>query len=165
MENNLWKIFDNINRWLDFAEKKNAIILTIIAIQITLIKSFIFSLNLLALAGILILSMCLIVSIISFFPILNLQKIILKVIPRRKSYQELDSIIYFGDIANFSKAEYIEKIERTFNMKISDNSFFLNLCDQIVANSHIANRKFLLFRICAFLMIIGQTLFILSFFF
>jgi hypothetical protein len=169
MEITLWKIFENINKWIDYAEKKNAIILTFIGIQITLLKLFIPSIKGLVLFGILFLSFCLIFSVVSFFPIINLQNLILKLslqnIKKNRKNNSMVNIIYFGDIVNFSKQEYIEHLENIFKTRISDNTYLVALCEQILANSTIALRKFLLFRICAFLMIIGQTLFALSFFY
>jgi hypothetical protein len=74
-------------------------------------------------------------------------------------------LIFFADIAQYSKAQYIKKVETTFSSTITGNNYLESLCEQIIVNSKIILIKLKLFKISIFMMIIGQFLLFLSLFF
>lgn len=165
MENQLWKIFDNINTWLQFSEKKNSFIVTIIATQLTLIKLFSNNLTPLSYISLFFLMICLILTIISFFPKTAIDKITLGFSRPKGPIKKNDNLIFFADIAQYSKAQYIKKVETTFSSTITGNNYLESLCEQIIVNSKIILIKLKLFKISIFMMIIGQFLLFLSLFF
>jgi len=68
MEDKLWRILENVNKWLDYAERKNTILLSFIGIQLTVWKTFIKVPNGWLIAAYVFLGICFLVTLISFFP-------------------------------------------------------------------------------------------------
>ena len=76
---------------------------------------------------------------------------------------ENDNLLFYGDITKYSQKEYIENMEKYFGEKIGGNKRLEDLCGQIIVNSQITSTKFNIFKVTAWLMIIGQILFLISF--
>ena len=165
MEEKLWRLFENINYWLEYAERKNTIILTLIGIQITLGKIFIKSLTIdfWLIASFLFLALCFILALISFFPKTAIAQYIYFWPISSNHQKETDNLLFYGHITKYSVKEYIEKMEKYFNGKIRGHKNLEDLCNQIVVNSHITSTKFNIFKVNTWFMIIGQILLLISF--
>ncbi len=165
MESRLWKIFDNVNKWLEFSEKKNAFIVTLITTQLTLIKLFSKDLTVISYISLLFLMICLILTIISFFPKMIIERITSGSSHSKELTAQNDNLIFFGDISQYGKNQYIKRLETNYHWTITGDNYLESLCEQIVVNSKIIMIKLKLFKISIFIMIIGQFLLFLSFFF
>jgi len=162
MENQLWKIFENINKWLEYSERKNALILTFIGIQLTLVRLFLNELKGLFFLSFIILALCLILAIISFFPKTSIPKIAYGWGMPKKPINENDNLIFYGDIVKYSTEQYVNRIETYFGEEISNNKYLVDICNQIVVQSKITLIKFNIFKITTWLMGVGQLLFFVS---
>jgi len=165
MEDRLWRIFENINSWLHYAERKNALILTFIGVQITLIKIFIDTLDgWLIIASLVFLGLCFLLAVFSFFPRTRISKWCFDfMVSPSDDAGENDNLLFYGHIAKYTVREYIAKMERYLNGAIHGSRNLEDLCSQIVVNSQIASAKFNFFKVTVWLMMIGQILFLLSF--
>jgi hypothetical protein len=164
MEERLWRIFENVNNWLKYAEQKNTLLLTFIGIQITLIRLFTKALDRWLIASLIFLGFCFIVCLLSFFPRTRISSWLFEFMIRRGGDQaESDNLIFFGHIVKYTTDQYIAKMQKYLNGEIQGHRNLENLCSQIVVNSEIASAKFNFFKVSGWLMVIGQFLFLLSF--
>jgi len=161
MEQKLWHILENVNRWLEYAERKNAILLSFIGAQLTIGKIFIESPSRWILAASVLLGICFVLTLLSFFPktiIPEFVRYFAKSAPR-----ETDNLLFYGDISNYSVNLYTKKLEKYFGEDIRTNRYLEDICTQIVVNSQIANNKYRMFKASTWFMIFGQFCFLLSF--
>ena len=162
METSLWKIFDNVNSWLKYAEGKNAYILTFIGAQITLIKFLKCPMNGWMTTGLIFLGICFFFCLFSFFPKTVITSWFYNLSNSNEPPDEKDNLLFYGHIVKYSIEQYIEKMQKYLNGQIKGNKYLEDLCAQVVINAGITNAKFNLFKINLWMMFTGQIFFIIS---
>jgi len=162
MEDKLWRILENVNKWLDYAERKNTILLSFIGIQLTVWKTFIKVPNGWLIAAYVFLGICFLVTLISFFPQTFIPEWIYIVVKDKSLAQENDNLTFFGHISKYSLHEYAEKLEKYFDSEIISNQPLMDICSQIIVNAQIATKKYNMFKFSTWLMIVGEILFLIS---
>ena len=162
MEDKLWRILENVNKWLDYAERKNTILLSFIGIQLTVWKTFIKVPNGWLIAAYVFLGICFLVTLISFFPQTFIPEWIYIVVKDKSLAQENDNLIFFGHISKYSLHEYAEKLEKYFDSEIISIQPLMDICSQIIVNAQIATKKYNMFKFSTWLMIGGEILFLIS---
>ncbi len=160
MQEQLWKIFDNINFWLDYAERKNSLLLTILGLQITAVNVLPVKIDWLMRLSIGLLFICFLVTLFSFFPRTKYK--INNFVSSRKQISPSDNLLFYDDIAKYSAEEYFAEIGKCFTNQVTDNRYLKDLCLQIIVNSKIVSSKFKIFKLTSWLMVIGQAVFFLS---
>ena len=163
MEERLWRILDNVNRWLEYAERKNAILLTFIGLQLTFFKIFIGSPNFWLIIALILLGICFFIILFSFFPKTSIPYWIYSWSNPISSPRVTDNLIFYGDISKYSLQDYIEKLEKYFDEQISTHNHLNDICSQILINSQLAKRKYNMFKAATWFMIAGQLFFLFSF--
>jgi hypothetical protein len=155
----LWKTYDLVKYWLEYGEKKNLALLTIVGFEMTILNFFEkqvryeylkISLTPLILAFIM--------ALISFYPKTDY----LEFLKRTKLPEDIGmmNLIFYGDIQKLSIGSYIDAMERHNDIRIRGNKSAEDLCSQIVILSKIATNKFTLFKTALFMAMLGQiTLF------
>ncbi len=148
MEERLKSVFDNVNEWLKFAEKKNAALIAFDSAVafgvIGILKDveglprwidwYLGFLVVLLLLGT-------IFSLLSFLPQLRVPWIF----PRSRR-DKRDSLLYFGHIAWHTPDSYIEALAQATNKRTKEPAPVEKLyAEQIVRNSQIALNKYLWF--------------------
>jgi hypothetical protein len=149
-------IFENVNRWLQYAEAKNGVLVALAGaalFPLNEIASKAHSINaiyLKVLTGSL--GLALLCSLVSFVPQTRL-----KWSDRKKKLLPSDNIFFFGDIQKYEPDEYLEKVYDSNN--IGGSKIFStaekNLASQIIVNSFISSRKYMLFKFAVWLVIFG----------
>lgn len=162
MEQELWKIFENANSWLKYAEKKNTYIITFVGAQITIIKFFNCPLDIWLKISFIFLGLCLFVCFCSFFPKTSITSWLYYFSGTDELPKDNDNLLFYGDIANYTIDKYIEKMEKYLGSTIKGNKYFEDLCNQIIINSTIAKAKFNFFKISFWLMFLGEASFAMS---
>ncbi len=157
MKKELHNIFNNVNEWLKFAEAKNAGILGLTSIMVfwllRLVNSnidgfcFYFYYGLILVGAIVI-----ILALMSFAPILN--KFYSNNIGK---YGNHKNIYFYGDIkdfkdknGNFKTDEYLLLVHKKAGKNVNNftpNPLEEDLAKQIIVNSHIAYRKYSIFKL------------------
>ncbi|MFX0198810.1 MAG: Pycsar system effector family protein [Candidatus Hodarchaeota archaeon] len=163
MEDKLWKVFLNVNKWLEYAEKKNTLILSFIGIQLTFVRLFIDKINVLQLIAMSFLGLCFLITLISFFPKTVIPWWVYTWAQSKKEPNVNDNLLFYGHITKYSVKSYIENLEKYFGETISGHKYLEDLCNQIVVNSQITTTKYNMFKATTWLMIVGQVLLFLSF--
>lgn len=148
----LYKVFENVNNWLNFAEAKNAANLAFIIAMLQVVTSIdfipmseprFFLSILLLISGMF--------SIISFIPNNKLIGFFSEVflIFRQNNINENDNLIFYKDIKNYTKEEYLIKIYKYYLEKeyTIESKYEFDLSEEIIENSKIAVSKYLLFKI------------------
>ncbi len=164
MEDQLWKIFENVNSWLKFSEKKNSLILAMIAAQLTVIKIFVEDKVICTNISLFVFMACLILAIISFFPKSIIEKVLPGLLFSKDKIDANDNLLFYGHIAKYSKSQYMKKMEDVLKHTIVGDKYYEDLCEQIIINSQITLSKLNLFKVTIFLMIFGQIFLFLSLF-
>ena len=153
----LWRIYDLIKSWVEYAEKKNAILFTIGGMELTALKllagqqdtnSTLFWITFLMLAF-----PC-IIALISFYPKTNRWN------PKDNSPKNKHdkNPLFYGDIATCSVDSYISALEKNYGIKVRGDKIAEDICNQIVILAHIANSKFRMFKIALYLAAPGQIM-------
>lgn len=158
----LSNIFNNINYWLDYAEKKSSYIIVLF----TVLSGFVgFILN--KLDNIIInigSGIFFIAYIISIYFIL----ISLKPYTNKEKNNKIKSntnneynLLFFGDISKCSYDDYKNYLMNKYNI-CTNNGYILDLINQIVNNSKIVNKKFNYLKKIAITLEIGIGIYIAS---
>jgi hypothetical protein len=139
-------IFQNTNEWLKFAETKNGILLgIIITTSAFLIEN---KTNLKNNLGVC-LFISLIISLLSFFPQNTIK--FFNLVFMLKSYLSKNkekNLLYFQDIINFTKEQYLIKIlNKYFSSDEINDNYALDLTEEIIINSRICYIKLFCFKI------------------
>ena len=163
MDEKLWRVFENVNKWLEYSEQKNAIILTFIGLQLTIGSIFIKNSDVWFKVSAIILGICFLLTLLSFFPKTAIPNWIYNRAKSSRKPSENDNLIFYGDIIKYSQQEYIEKLEKYFSGEIKGHKDLEDICTQITVNSQIAFTKYRVFKTITWLMVIGQMLFLASF--
>lgn len=165
----LKETYKDVTEWLKFAEAKNGILLTVIGVflfgLLRLLSSeleWILPLENTLLLVILILSSNLIVVLISYFPMLNIMKK-----SKKNMVHSERNLIFYKDIALFTKEEYIETLEKKYNIKVTkqEEPFIKDQIDQIIALSQIAVQKYMFFRIGVTLIVVSVVIVLIKIFY
>jgi hypothetical protein len=164
MKEELWKIFENVNSWLKYAENKNTYIITFIGAQITIMKYFNCPLNFWLKVSFIFLGLCLFVCFCSFFPKTSISAWLYYFTKSNDDKKDTDNLLFYGDIAKYSLDNYIEKMSKHLKSEIKGDKYLEDLCSQIIINSSIAKAKFNLFKISFWFMLLGQISFVISLF-
>lgn len=164
MEDQLWRIFENINGWLRYAEKKNTFILAFLGIQLTLIKLFSETCNWILIISLIFSGLTLLIVIFSFIPEVEIPSwLYFSPLSFSNYADDTDNLLFFGHIEKYSQWEYIEKMEAYFKINIKEQKYLEDLCAQIILNSKITSNKFYMFKLATILLLCGQLFFVLSF--
>lgn len=163
MDQRLWRILENINRWLEYAEKKNAVLLSFIGLQLTVGNILVKCPNKLQIAASSLLGICFLLSLFSFFPKTFIPEWIEHWANSTSSPKDDDNLLFYGHIANYAVAKYIERLEEYFEESIAENRYLKDICTQIVMNSQIAKNKYSMFKTATWFMVVGQVCFLISF--
>ena len=157
----LKNIFENVNRWLQFAETKNALLATfnggfiigILSIMNTINKDMKSYFTVLGIV-LFFLLISIIVCFLSFIPVLK------KLTENVKKPKDVN-FYYFGHLASLTTSEFTEKIVKEYKIQketIPITKHENDIAYQIVTNAEITLRKYLLFKIAIWLDIIGLFL-------
>jgi hypothetical protein len=162
-------IFLIVNDWLKFAEAKHGGVIAFNGASIAMLCSVIFDKNptgshdfwiYLYLASAVFFTIAVICSLYSFLPLLSNKEI------DRNETPSAPNSIFFGHIRFFTSDPYLAllygKINGASPAAISWTEFDKDYANQIIINSKIAYRKFVLFRTSARLTIIGVTVFFIG---
>ena len=163
MEDRLWRVFDNVNRWLDYAERKNAILLTFIGMQLTIGKTFIDSPSACLLTAASVLAVCFLICLFSFFPQTAIPSWLYFWAKSSVAPESDDNLLFYAHIAKYSVARYTEVLETYYAEPIREHRHLVDICTQIVVNSKIAYTKYSMFKAATWFMIAGQVLLLASF--
>ena len=167
---NLWKIFYNINNWLEFSEKKNSLLLSINSIFLTFLtiylRFYVSSNQLKEFRCALILFLVfLLISIffalVSFFPKSKLSAFSTI---RVGDDLEIDTrnLVFYAHIATFSKQEYILALKNRYGDHFIESNLDKDIVEQILINSEIVDAKFTLFKRGFFFLVLELiTLFVI----
>jgi hypothetical protein len=163
MESTLWYIFNNVNRWLEHAEKKNMVLLTVMALQLTLMKTLVATTSIWLILAYVSLGLCFLINLISFLPVTEIPKWLYSWSDAISPPAENDNLLFFMHISKYSLPDYIASLQKLLGSEIT-NKYYENICSQIVINSIIAASKYRMFKVSFWFMIAGQILFLFSFF-
>jgi hypothetical protein len=148
---NLEAIFNNVNRWLEFAEKKNAYVFTFFSLiviftpfigKLTSISDLV-KISITILYGLYFLAM--ITTMLSLFPIINVSKKLIEGGKNKKLCND-DNLIYYGHIYKYSQKEYIAAFCEHYNIELSKNKLTNDFVDQIIINANITRNKMEYFK-------------------
>lgn len=162
-EDCLLKIFDNVNYWVDYADKKSSYIITLFTVLSAFITFILNKYNdYIIVLGSFIFIIFYIISLFlllcSLLPITNKFK---NINSKSNINKSKDNLLYFGDIAKYDNDSYKTALYNRYQIVNSDN-YILDLINQIVINSKITYRKFKLSeRICC-LLFIGLGIYLFS---
>lgn len=167
----LWKIFGNVNDWLKFAEAKNFGLLTLNAAIIfgasqtnfvvgsTLAKSGFYGFGPFALFSFL-------VALISLFPILSsiekgdyIKSWIDKFSNMIEKEKKFESIHYYGFLKGIDEDEFEAKFLNEIGSTNAFSKYEKELVTQILYNSRITWLKYQFFKIGAFIFLLGIVAF------
>lgn len=138
-------ILDDVNHWLQFAEAKNAAVVTLnLAIIIGLLTiagtaqdlpEYLTALATFLCAGFAISGL---ISLASFFPLLN--RVALR--PKATGAEFTGNLFYFGDMAQTTATRFLARLNRRLGGGQASSAIDYDLADQIVINSKIAVQKY-----------------------
>lgn len=158
----LLNIFNNINYWLDYAEKKSSYMMTLF----TLLSGFLVFIlnklnNIIIDVGSYLFFTTYIISI--FFMLQSL-----KPDTNKEKNNKIKSntnnecnLIFFGDISKCSYDDYKNYLINKYNI-CTNNGYILDLINQIVNNSKIVNKKFNYLKKITIMLEIGIGIYIAS---
>jgi hypothetical protein len=149
-------IFQNVNEWLKFAEAKNAALLAFSGTAVTAILTVLVtatslpvSLRVALLISTGSLSICTLISALSFLPKTNLEKILWlrnrpsSAIPQPEA---TDNFYYFGHLQKYNADNLLEALNiHYFNDGMTPNKECRDIAVQVTVNSGIASMKFQFF--------------------
>lgn len=169
-EEQLNSIFVNVNEWLKFAEVKNFGLLTLNAaivfglIQIEFCENSIYQKIILIVFGIFSFFSFLF-SLISVFPIVSkvgknkYSKTFINKFSNWIDKEELfENIHFYGYLRSINKSEFETKFLAKVNSTVSFTTFEKEMVEQILFNSRISWLKYQLFKIAAFIFLMGMLL-------
>jgi hypothetical protein len=157
-------IFNNVNKWLEFSEKKNTYVFSFFSLMI-IFTPFIGKLTNLSLL------LKISTSIFYFFYIITITITVLSLFPktdisekivkkgRDKKITENDNLLFFGDISKYSVVEYKNALAKKYKMSETLDAYKDDLVTQIIINSNIANTKLVYFKISVKLLCLAMVQF------
>jgi hypothetical protein len=167
-EDLLFTLFNNINRWLEFAERKNTYTFSFFSLMV-IFTPFIGKLtdiNCLIKISIsvfyLLYVFTIIFTLLSFFPVTKISKKIIEH-GKDKKISDNDNLIFYGDIYKYSSQEYITALQNKYKIDLANSELSKNLIDQIIMNANITKNKMEYFKICITLTVIAFAQFAICF--
>ena len=146
----LYKIFSNVNLWLNFAEAKNAANIAFV-IAFTAAIFSLHNMNVILYTASILLIVSGIGSLISFLPRLGnkVSKNRYIFFKNKKKKETADNLIFFETIKEYSGDTYIEQLSKKYfdENKYNPTKYQIDLSDEIVYNSDIVSRKYKFFKI------------------
>jgi hypothetical protein len=161
-------IFHNVNKWLEFAERKNTYIFSFFSL-IVIFTPFIGKLT--SIGYLLKISICLfyafyivtiIFTLLSVFPKTNISQDLVKN-GRDKKINGKDNLLFFGDISKYSVQEYTNVLIKEYKLPETPNKYTSDIITQIVINSNIVNTKMAYFKKSVILICIAMIQFSICF--
>ncbi len=157
MEDKLNSAFENVNNWLRYAETKSATLLAANGVMVFGIMRFLTTIEnepLILLVYLAIVIFMLIASmvllLISFSPSLDIPWLFKLSSPDENT----DNLLYFDHVSKYTPKKYLEALACAAEIQDhKSNQLELMLAKQIIANSVIARRKFIIFKIAIWLTI------------
>lgn len=150
--------FANVNHWLDFAEKKNTILISLFSIATFLSKALISNDSKLIKIGfaitITLYIAALITIFISLFPKTTRKK---REKSPKKTQEESSNFLFYGDISNFKSGnEYLEALtKKQFSDKETFSNIEEDIANQIYINSGLCVKKFKCFKYASHFLILA----------
>lgn len=155
----LEKIFKNVNDWLNFAERKNVTVLSIFGIIAVMSLLNLKQVHIVGKIGVCIYMAAylavLISSLVSLFPVRELSAKLKNGLPNVDK-SETDNMWFYQHIRKYSVDDYKTLLEKK-NVQKYDKGHE-ELIPQILANSHIACKKFTCFTVSFWCSIIGFSI-------
>ncbi|UTD05011.1 hypothetical protein E4N80_05755 [Treponema denticola] len=166
-ENDLLKfIFENVNHWLEFAEKKNSYLFSVYSINslVIVILTSIEKTKMLPKYGVIIFIIlyviALFVSILSIFPNIKISQKLLT-FGKNKKINKSDNLLFYGDVSKYSFDEYKKVLIDEYKLEDRELKLDEDLLKQIIINSNIAVFKYKCFKLSSiFLSLAALLLFI-----
>ena len=161
-------IFSNVNRWLDHAEKKNAVVFSTFSLisflsgVVTSQSSISTWIKIGSVITIVIYLIPLFFTLRLVFPMTRFSKLVLEK-GKDKKLKKDDNLLFFGDIIKYSADEYLQTISKKYSLKLKKGGIHNDLIRQIITNSHITNRKYQCFKISLVLLFIAVLQFAILF--
>jgi hypothetical protein len=156
MDDELKTIYENVNRWLTFAEAKNALLVVAngsILVGVTqifqsgfweqihdVVRWYFISLALFSLLGLLF-------ALLGLLPKTRLPWGRRNGLPQPQN----DNLLYFGHISRYSAKEFFDSLKELLSEESDLTDMRKAYCEQIVTNSMIAQRKYDLFKVAGWL--------------
>lgn len=165
----LYKIFQNVNEWLKYAEAKNAILLAFCGAGIAASLTYLSaasnipkSLHIGFITTASFLCFCSLVCSLSFLPKTNLEYIVWKrskpKVNHKLKINDNDNFYYYGHLFKYQPIELINAFNRLYfegKIKNIQKKEFFDLSNQIIVNSEIAYLKFKIFAFALYLLILS----------
>lgn len=151
------KSLDRVNYWLQFAETKHAALIAFLIAILAVVYSGNSFTNIwyrtILTVGY---AISLTISMFSFTPIYKFDINI-----KAGEYLEKDNIIFWGDISKYSLTDYIKKVNNDIFTMDNENCSKEEklLSEEIIINSRITNRKYILFKYALYIAIFFTILF------
>ena len=166
-ENDLLKfIFENVNYWLEFAEKKNSYLFSVYSINslAIIILTSIEKTKMLPKYGVImfiilyVIALC--VSVLSLFPNIKISQKLLT-FGKNKKINKSDNLLFYGDVSKYSFDEYKKVLIDEYKLEDRELKLDDDLLKQIIINSNIAVFKYKCFKLSSiFLSLAALLLFI-----
>jgi hypothetical protein len=159
MNTELKMIFANVNDWLKFAEAKHAgLVILNTAVVIGLLTCYssvcIFLFKPIFLIGLLCIGLSILLSAISQFPVTE------NIFFNRKAINN-PNLLFFGHLANLDASDFVIEL-KAIDTTYAPTKFDLDLINQILINSRIAQTKFTIFKIAVSLSIFGSGIIVFT---
>ena len=167
-EDLLFTLFNNINRWLEFAEKKNTYTFSFFSLMIifTPFIGKLTAINYLIKTSIsafyFLYALTIFFTSLSFFPITKISKKIIEN-GKDKKINNNDNLIFYGDIYKYSSQEYITALKNKYKIDLENSELSKNLVEQIIINANITRNKMAYFKICIVFIAIALLQFAICF--
>jgi len=107
IEDKLWRIFENVNKWLEYAEKKNGVALVFIGVQLTVLKVLSTEIDCWMLAALVALGLCFLSTLWSFFPVTRISFLSRFCSNSWEKPSDKDNLLFFGHIRKYSHKAYL----------------------------------------------------------
>ena len=157
----LLKIYDNIKSWLEYAEKKNLVLFTIMGSELAIIKFMVTSTKFKYIEiALIFLFLAFIITLFSFYP--KTERLLFIKRSKKNLPTKNFNLFFYGDIKNINLPTYLKLLQDNYKFKIENDKLSEDICDQIVILSQIANFKFSLFKIAIYFAIIGHFILFIS---
>jgi len=164
----LENIFNNVNRWLEFSERKNTYVFSFFSLM-AIFTPFINKMTDLSLLLKISTSIfyffyiaTIIITVLSLFPKTDIsEKIVEK--GQNKKIKENDNLLFFGDISKYSVLEYKNALAKKYKMPEISDAYKDDLVTQIIMNSNITNTKFMYFKLSVKLLCLAMVQFVVCF--
>lgn len=151
----LWRYFENIRFWVDYAVKTNAVLFTIVGLEMAILKFIERPANLQFLnIAICFLSVAFLISFLSFFP--RTERMTVLGWGRSDQVRPPENLIFFEEIKHCQPDELAGLLGQKYGIGPENDPLLLDICDQVVILSRIASAKYRYFKYAFFFTVLGQ---------